>query len=180
MLDDYIRKVAEGDYAAFRYVYDLFSKRVFYFAYKLSGDQEMCEDVVQDAFVLYWEKRSAFSSVLAVKSFLYATVQHKVLKQQWQEKNRQRLLNNMEWNESVDEEYIMMTAEICAEVNAAVKKLPPQTRLIIELAMQDMTVEETATVLHVSPNTVKSLKKTGYKLLREQLGHLKFFFLLFS
>lgn len=178
MLDEYIRKVAEGDYAAFKHVHDLFAKRVFYFAYKLSGgNQEMSDDAVQDAFVLYWEKRSAFTSVLAVKGFLYTTVQNKVLKQLWQEKNRRRLLNEMEWEEAVDEEYEMMTAEICAEVNAAVKKLPPQTKLVIELSMQDMTVEEIASALHVSSNTIKSLKKSGYKLLREQLGHLKFFLL---
>ena len=178
MLDEYIRKVAEGDYAAFKHVHDLFAKRVFYFAYKLSGgNQEMSDDAVQDAFILYWEKRSAFTSVLAVKGFLYTTVQNKVLKQLWQEKNRRRLLNEMEWEEAVDEEYEMMTAEICAEVNAAVKKLPPQTKLVIELSMQDMTVEEIASALHVSSNTIKSLKKSGYKLLREQLGHLKFFLL---
>ena len=64
--------------------------------------------------------------------------------------------------EAVDEEYEMMTAEICAEVNAAVKKLPPQTKLVIELSMQDMTVEEIASALHVSSNTIKSLKKRVY------------------
>ena len=179
MTDEDIRKVAGGDEMAFKRVYCHLAKRVYYFAYKLSGDRELSEDVVQEAFILYWEKRTDFSSVLAVKGFLYTAVKNKTLKRQQQEKNRQRLLEGMEWEESVDEEHAMMAAEICAEVNAAVKQLPAQTRLVIELSMQDMTVEEIASALRVSPNTVKSLKKSGYKVLREQLGHLRLFLAFF-
>lgn len=36
-----------------------------------------------------------------------------------------------------------------------------------------MTVEKIAETMQVSPNTVKTLKKAGYQVLREKLKHLR-------
>ena len=62
----------------------------------------------------------------------------------------------------------------------AVNELPAQTRRVIELSMQDMTVEKIAEEMCVSPNTVKTLKKVGYQTLRERLKHLRALLLFLS
>lgn len=176
-----IQEIAKGNYAAFKALHNALSRRIYYFVLKLTNDAVLSEDIVQEAFILYWERKASFSSMLAVKSFLYSTVKNKALKSMWMEKNQHRILESIEWETVIHEDQLVITAEICATVKAAIAKLPEQTRRIIELSMQDMTVEQVAAELEVSPNTVKSLKKTGYKFLREQLKYLNsFLFFFFS
>ena len=84
-----------------------------------------------------------------------------------------RILEAMEWDEYEVEDHLLVSAEICGEVQQAVKGLPAQTRRVIELSMEDMTVEKIAVAMQISPNTVKTLKKAGYQVLREKLKHLR-------
>ena len=82
-------------------------------------------------------------------------------------------MDRIEREEGETGDHLLITAEICGEVQRAVRELPPQTRRVIELSMEDMTVERIAEVMQISPNTVKTLKKSGYQALREKLKHLR-------
>ena len=52
----------------------------------------------------------------------------------------------------------------------AISQLPPQTREIIQLGLEGNNNTEIADLLHISVNTVKSMKKSAYRRLREILG----------
>lgn len=87
--------------------------------------------------------------------------------------NRKRILDSMECEECEMDDHLLIAAEICGEVQRAVQGLPTQTRRVIELSMEDMTVEKIAEMMQISPNSVKTLKKAGYRILREKLKHLR-------
>ena len=70
-----------------------------------------------------------------------------------------RILDNMDCPETVEERQTIIVAEGCGEVQRAISTLPAQTQRVIRLSMLDMTVEEIAVKLNISPNTVKTLKK---------------------
>ena len=183
MLDNTcIRAIAEGDFVAFRSLYDVMSSRMFYYLYKLIRDKEVCEDLVQETFVLYWKNRADFKELLPVKIYLFATLKNLARNHLRVELNRKRILDSLEWEDVIFDDHLLITTELCGEVKQAVAELPRQVRQVIELSMADMTVNGIAEELQMSPNTVKSLKKTGYKLLRERLAHLRFLlhFLLIS
>ena len=158
MLDNlHIERVAKGDRVAFKELHEELYQRMFYYVYKMLHDKEQTEDVIQEAFVLYWKNRVNFNNLLAVKTYLFTVVRNKA----------------MEWDEYEVEDHLLVSAEICGEVQQAVKGLPAQTRRVIELSMEDMTVEKIAVAMQISPNTVKTLKKAGYQVLREKLKHLR-------
>ena len=136
-------------------------------------DKEQTEDVIQEAFVLYWKNRVNFNNLLAVKTYLFTVVRNKVMVHLRDEAIHKRILEAMEWDEYEVEDHLLVSAEICGEVQQAVKGLPAQTRRVIELSMEDMTVEKIAVAMQISPNTVKTLKKAGYQVLREKLKHLR-------
>ncbi len=174
MLNDlHIERVAGGDRVAFKEVHEELYQRMFYYVYKMLRDKEQSEDIIQEAFVLYWGNRVNFNNLLAVKTYLFTVVKNKVMVQIRDVTNRKRILDSMEWKESETDDQLLIMAEICGEVQRAVRELPFQTRRVIELSMEDMTVEKIASTLQISPNTVKTLKKAGYQTLREKLKHLR-------
>ena len=174
MLDNsHIERVAKGDRGAFKELHEELYQRMFYYVYKVLRDKEQAEDIIQDTFVLFWGNRSNFDNLLAVKTYLYMVVKNKVLALVRDAANRKRILESIEWEKSTTEDNILISAEICGQVQQAIRELPTQTRRVIELSMQEMTVEKIAEEMQISPNTVKTLKKAGYQALREKLKHLR-------
>lgn len=174
MLDNsHIERVAKGDRVAFKKLHEELYQRMFYYVYKILHDKEQAEDIIRDTFVLFWGNRSNFNNLLAVKTYLYTVVKNKVLALIRDTANRKRILESIEWEESTTEDNILISAEICGQVQQAIRELPTQTRRVIELSMQEMTVEKIAEEMQISPNTVKTLKKVGYQALRVKLKHLR-------
>ena len=59
----------------FEDVFRLYYKRVRFFAYQMLHDIDLAEDVVQEAFIVYWKERKGLSTHdKVVKSFLYSTM----------------------------------------------------------------------------------------------------------
>ncbi len=179
--NSHIESIAIGNREAFKKLHDELYKRLFYYVYRLTRNKELAEDFIQEAFLLFWKKRQTFSEVLAVKTYFYLTLRNKVMNHFRNNSIHKRILDNMDCPETVEERQTIIVAEVCGEVQRAISTLPAQTRRVIRLSMLDMTVEEIAVKLNISPNTVKTLKKNGYKSLREQLYDLKslMFLLLF-
>lgn len=173
MDDRSIRNIALGNINSFRELYEAYYDRLFYYGYKILKDRDAVKDIVQDTFVLFWEKRKGFTSVIAVKDFLYRSLHNKLLTHIRNSGIRTRILSSMEKRETVTDDHIMIRAEIYGEVNRALEVLPEQTKNVILMSMKGMTVEEIADKLKRSVNTVKTLKKNGYKTLRLLLNHLK-------
>jgi RNA polymerase sigma-70 factor (ECF subfamily) len=128
---------------------------------------------VQEAFIKFWEHRETFDNLLAVKVYLFSFLKNKIMNLSRDEANRRRLLAGMTWEEAFTEDHLLLAAETCGQVRQAVSELPGRTRRVIELSMAEMTVEQVAAELDISPNTVKTLKKAGYQALREKLEHLR-------
>ena len=53
---DIILEFARGGEKAFRVLYDKYAVALRYFAAKYVSDEDVIEDVLQDAFVALWEK----------------------------------------------------------------------------------------------------------------------------
>ena len=78
MDDRSIRNIALGNINSFRELYEAYYDRLFYYGYKILKDRDAVKDIVQDTFVLFWEKRKGFTSVIAVKDFLYRSLHNKL------------------------------------------------------------------------------------------------------
>lgn len=74
-----VLEFSRGGEKAFRMLYDRYVVALRYFAAKYVDDEAAIEDVVQDAFVALWEKRTEFRVENAVKSYLYKAVRNDCL-----------------------------------------------------------------------------------------------------
>jgi len=66
-----IRKAANGDRAAFRQLVLEHSHAMFRLAWRLSGDENAAEDIVQEAFIKAWRKIGEFRMDASFKSWLH-------------------------------------------------------------------------------------------------------------
>jgi len=148
---------------------DLYS-RLVYFCYQLIGDKENAEDLVQEAFVTYWNlKEEIAPDKIAIKSFLYTTVRNA----SFNFKRHNKVVKGYLEKQSIsisDEQTIMhsmIRSEVLAELYEAINTLPESCRKISRMSfLQSKKNQEIANELGISINTVKTQKQRALQLLR--------------
>lgn len=174
--DRHIGRMAAGNHEAFKELFEAWHGRLLLYAWRLTGGEvAVCRDIVQDAFILLWNRREQFSSLLGAQAFIYTTIKNKVWRHMRDTATQQRLLGSQPLADPDPDDEIAAAAEICAQIRGAVARLSPQARRAMELALQGMSVEQTSQVMGVTANTVKDLRKSAYRQLRKRLWHLRGF-----
>ncbi|WP_413667573.1 RNA polymerase sigma-70 factor [Mucilaginibacter sp. Mucisp86] len=134
--------------------------RLVYFSLQLIKDKDQAEDLVQDAFIKYWNQReSVMQDKIAIKNFLYSTVRNASLNTIRHSKVVEAYIQyqgNKEPEEAPVIEAII-TAEAVAEIHAALYSLPESHRTISIMGYFDgKKNQEIADELDMSVNTVKN------------------------
>ena len=70
-IGDLIRKAKEGDLQAFQGLYDHFAKRLLNFSYKLLGNREEAEDVLQETFTAVFRKLKSLKDVARFEAWIF-------------------------------------------------------------------------------------------------------------
>lgn len=144
------------------------------FANHLLKDGELAEDIVQDAFATYIERRENLSKdTNAIKSFLYTSIKNSCLNKIRHNKVVERYNKNNPFEIYSDAKILerIVDAEIIAEIHNAINKLPKGCALIIRSGyLMGLSNGEIADLMNISINTVKSQKKRGLELMKLHLG----------
>jgi len=153
-------------------LFDLYYTRLCYFAHKLIGNKEASEDIVQDAFVVYWKKNADFDNEFSIKRFLYLTVKNaclNVIRHGEVVKKYAESRNDLAYTEEKITENIIRS-EVAGEIHTAITTLPKGCRQVLELAyFGELKNDEIAEQLQISINTVKTQKARALQLLRLKL-----------
>ncbi|MCE6988076.1 RNA polymerase sigma-70 factor [Dyadobacter sp. CY323] len=153
-----------------------------FFSFNITGDRQESEDIVQDAFVQYWNRRHEVTPDLAViKGYLYTTVRNSSLNLLKHQKIVQRF-RDQQPSEPVEERSIeneIIRSEVLSQIHHAIESLPAGCRRISEMSYLDgKKNQEIADELGVSVNTVKTQKQRALYLLRQKLSMETFSLLL--
>ena len=166
-----IRHINRGDRKAFREVFDKYFHALSAFGYRYVPDPPAVEDMVQEAFISFWEKRGDFTHINALKSFLYTSVRNKCLNhlkhQSVRKKHEDALVYELESDHNFSQQVI--EEETFSALLAEIKKLPDSAQEIMILALNGMKNQEIADELNISINTVKTQKKIAYSKLKQKL-----------
>jgi len=167
-----IIQINQGDKKAFREVFDLYFNALSAFGYKYLSDQFMIEDIVQEVFISFWEKRKDFDHILALKSFLYTSVRNKCLNHLKHlavvRKHEPALVYELESEQQFTRHVI--EEETFNQLFAEIKNLPTSAQKIMTLALNGLKNQDIAEELGISLNTVKTQKKIAYSKLKDKLG----------
>jgi RNA polymerase sigma-70 factor (ECF subfamily) len=159
---------------AFKAIFDAHYPRLVLFADSFLLSTSAAEDIVQTIFTDLWQSGRWQNPSLAIQAYLYAAVRNRCLNEIRHQNVRdthniryvQAMLNV--WDDGEDGAAMLEALRRC------ISRLPEQVRRTIELRyFQNKSVAETAAVLHVSENTVKTHLKRGRATLKLSLGDVR-------
>ncbi len=174
-----LQRIAEGDRASFRELYDRFSGVLMAAAYKVLNDQAEAEDVLQDVFIQIWDKAGLYDPRRGKPlTWALTLTRNKAIDRLRSAQRRYRLKDEVEQEtrvmdqqvelDSVDQVYALEKGQL---IRKAVASLSKEQRTAIELAFfKGLTQNEIADQLGEPLGTIKARIRRGMIKLRELIA----------
>jgi len=161
----------EGNHEDYTYVYDLYSAKIYSFAYSLLKNVEEAQDKTSDTFTKLWRLHANFESLNNIKAFLYITCRYACLDflrhLKVERKTHESILRTLRIEEDPDK---IDDTEIFMELASLIERLPVKRRKIFELIYyQNQTTSEVAQEMGISNQNVLNQKRTATIYLRTGL-----------
>jgi RNA polymerase sigma-70 factor, ECF subfamily len=174
-----LQLVGQGDRGAFALLYDRFSGVLFATAFSVLNDREAAEDVLQDAFLMIWEKAPLYDAERGKPlTWALTLTRNKAIDRLRALQRRRRLHDEAERESLTDEQYddrdsfaALLTSERGRLVREALNQLNAEQRQALEMTFfGSLTQLEVAEQLDEPLGTVKARIRRGLMRLREVLA----------
>lgn len=177
--ENLISLVGQGDAEAFTTLYDRHGRAAFSLAYRVMGERQAAEDLVQDAFLKLWRSATSFRPERgSVRTWILSIVHNRGIDQLRSQVSRRRTQDKIEASAPRSQ-----PSEAFAEawrnsqrdqVREAMNTLPPEQLKILELAyFSGYTHVQVSELLDVPLGTMKGRMRLGLKKMRDYFEHPK-------
>lgn len=169
----YLSRLRKGDIEAFRCLFDEYHHKVFDYAFRFVRNRQVAEELTSDAFMKLWNKRSKLKVEGSVCQLLFVMTKGLAIdylrKMARTAESRELYLKHCEGQMTVEPVNDIFEKNLVA-IEEAIKKLPPKRKRVFELRYQEeLSYQQIAQQLDVSPNTVKVHLNKATKYLRQEL-----------
>ena len=162
-----VRRLGRKGRARLADLYEIHGPHALRLAYVLTGDRELAEDLVQDAFVKLSGRFADLRDPKAFQAYLLKTIVN-LAKMHWRRKRVERVVAVRE--RSMTRPSHLPDIEGYEEIKAALLRISPRQRAAIVLRFfEDLSEAQTAEVLGCATGTVKSLVHRGLLTLRTEM-----------
>ena len=177
--ENLIHQISIGDEVAFRKFFELHHPNIYTTVLRISNDECIAEDVVQDTFLKVWINREGIIYVDNIEAWLYTIAKNITLNILKKGKNYKLFLAEeghsalLQYYSNTD--YQIQDKEFNNLLKKAIDRLPPKQKQTYILLKEDhLKRNEVAQMLNVSPETVKYNLEQAMKSIRAYcLAHLK-------
>jgi RNA polymerase sigma-70 factor, ECF subfamily len=177
--EDLLSFVGQGDSEAFTILYDRYGRAAFSLAYRVMGERQAAEDLVQDAFLKLWRSATSYRPERgSVRTWLLSIVRNRSIDQLRSHASRRRMQDRIEASAPRSQ-----PSEAFAEtwrnsqrdrVRDALNTLPPEQLKVLELAyFSGYTHAQVSELLDVKLGTIKGRMRLGLKKMRDYFDHPK-------
>jgi RNA polymerase sigma-70 factor, ECF subfamily len=172
-----VERLRTGDPLAFEALFHAYHAPLCAFAYRYLAARDLAEEVVQEVFLLVWERRETLDVRTSVRSYLFTAVRNASLSYLRHERvvrRRETEVRDLLQAHAAAHQPDTVEAETMALVRQAIDRLPERCRLAFTLHReQGLTYAEVAGVLGISPRTVEVQIGRALKSLRGALADLR-------
>jgi RNA polymerase sigma-70 factor (ECF subfamily) len=170
-----LRRTAGGDTAAFSEIYERYSGIIFASIMRYMRDKVEAEEILQQVFVGFWERRASLSSVRSLKDYFFISTRNAVYRHFNQLSRHGRMARHMQDNalEPVADntDHRLREKEYDRLLQDTISLLPPRQQHVYILAQRnEYTYDEIAVQLGLSPLTVKKHLELARKFVRRRLA----------
>lgn len=170
--EDLMGLVEGGDSGAFAGLYDRHGRAAYSLAYRMAGERQAAEDLVQDAFLDVWRAaRSYRADRGSVRTWVLSIVHNRGIDQLRSAASRRRVQDRVEATASIAQPSEAFSEawrnSQRSQVHEALKVLPAEQLQVLELAyFSGYTHTEIADLLGLPLGTVKGRMRLGLKKIR--------------
>ena len=171
--EDLISRVEVNDAEAFAVLYDRHSRPAYSLAYRMMGERQSADDLMQDAFLKVWRGAGSYRSERgSVRTWILSIVHNRGIDQLRSLASRRRTQQKIEASaprsqpsEAFAQSWRNSQRE---QVREALKTLPPEQLKVLELAyFSGYTHVEIARLLDLPLGTVKGRMRLGLKKMKD-------------
>jgi RNA polymerase sigma-70 factor, ECF subfamily len=171
-----VARLQRRDPLALAELYDRYGRLVYSLIVRVVRDGAIAEDLVQETFLRVWNRVHGFDGEKgSIGPWLLAVARNRAIDYLRSASGRER--NAVEFEETdhpalyTDMEKDILASDRARAVKAALDKLPPNHRQVIELAyFEGLTQTEMAERMSQPLGTVKTWVRSALKTLRDELG----------
>lgn len=167
-------RVADGDEASFRFLFDKYRNKIYSFCMYLTHSEYFAEEITQEVFMKIWLSRKQLESVEYFNAYLRTIASHvasNYLKRLANEKIILKKMADESMQSSEATENTVIYNEYQAILEEAIQHLPPQQKKVYILSRHErLKQDEIAQLMNLSPYTVKEYMKNAMFTIRKFVG----------
>lgn len=168
-----IHGLHNGKEGAVKQLYDLHYQALCYYADKLLQNKEEAEDIAVESFLKLLRKKTDFTNLKDIESFLFTATKNACIDVLRQTKRRAKdheviaILSDK--NDTADDKE-MITALVLQTIYAEIENLPQQCKLVFQsIFIEGKSTAQIAEEMGISPQTVLNQKTKAIQILRTKL-----------
>lgn len=170
----------KGDHAAYARIFHRYKEMLYRHAFNLLGDLDEAEDIVQEVFLVLWQKRETLEPVSSLQAYLYKATRNRIFNLMSHRKVAARYQQSISrfWEQGryiTDEQ--LREKELTKIIEQEIRALPPGMQRVFRLSREEgLSHQEIGTRLDISPKTAKLQVAKALRILKLRIGY---FFLSF-
>jgi RNA polymerase sigma-70 factor (ECF subfamily) len=169
-----VAHLKKGDHVAYTEIFERYKVILYKHAYRLLGDEDESNDVIQDLFLTLWQKRTELNFKISLSSYLYSAVRNRIFDIITHQKVAAKYLASIkafvEQGDYITDNHIR-TKELSLIIEREIAALPPKMREIFELSRDErLSYKDIGQMLGISDGTVKQQVYNAVKILKLKIN----------
>lgn len=176
-----ISNIKKNDDVAFKLIFQKFYKPLLAYTKTFTHDEDKAKDIVQEAFIILWNKRKDLLENSSLKNYLFTLAYRLYIDQYRKDQYRSKVLDELKISALKtrihdDENDLQKRVK---QLLKLVQNLPPRCKEILLLSKRDgLKYKEIALKLDISQKTVESQIRIAFQKIRAGYKNEGYFFVL--
>ncbi|WP_130615108.1 RNA polymerase sigma factor SigW [Cohnella abietis] len=178
-----VRLALRGDQRSFAEIVEMYKDKLYHLAYRMTGNRQEAEDVVQEAFLRVYKNLDRYDENQKFSTWIYRITTNLCIDRLRKRKAIYSLDAESSDHEGLDgyamlpsddrtPETEMLQSETQKIIHEAIATLPVKYKSVMILRyLQDLSLQEISEVLELPVTTVKTRVHRGREFLRKKLEH---------
>jgi RNA polymerase sigma-70 factor (ECF subfamily) len=170
-----LRLIADGDEKAFKALFDIYRKRLFFYISDFIRSEPVAEELVMDVFMKIWEGRVLATQIINFDAFLFRVARNKSI-DFLRSAAKDSRLKELLWYKiqepcPVQADTYMVVKEYEEKIREAISLLSPQRMKVYNLSReQDLAHDQIAEQLTIAKATVNNHIVEAQRFIRNYLS----------
>ncbi len=166
--------IKEGNKEAFTFLFERYYPLMVENAYARIHDMKASEDLVQEIFVEYWQKKSSIEIKTNIRAYLMTAVKYKIFRYIDRQRLSSPLLAEHE-SHYFEKGEILAFEELYEQLQIVLEQLPGKVKEVFIMSrFEHLKISEIADKLNIAPQTVNNRMSQALKFLRAELKQYLF------